>query len=253
MGEEQTMLQRILEIVGGKSVTKKEKKPAQCFTLDFCKIDALIPPTDLISIHHITREAVIFKAGVNLEENSNTTIVINYHPIKKKNVFETFDTEITIINKGQLAEKKFLYKARFVNDSGPEIRKFFQYLSDVENTQLKELVDYHDRREYFRLNRILPVVSKSLKGFKALTKNISCGGLQFTCGGGIKKGDVISLKLDLDDYQADPISLMGEVQWVDESLPGETRVGLRFVELSDDQRKLLFEYIEGIRKMMKSR
>lgn len=247
------MLQRILEIVSGKSDKKKGKKTPQNFTLDFCKIDALIPPDSPIIINHLTRENIIFKADVNLEENSNATIVINYHPIKKKSIFETFDSEITIINKGQLAEKRFLYKARFVNENTPELRKFYQYLNDVENTQLKELVDYHDRRGYYRLNRILPVVSKNLKGYKALTKDISCGGLQFTCSGGIKKGDVIPLKLDLDDYHADPISLMGEVQWVDESLPGETRVGLRFVELSDDQKKLLYDYIESIRKMMKGR
>lgn len=247
------MLQRILEIVSGKSDTKKGKKQPQNFSLDFCKIDALIPPNFPVIIQHLTRDNIIFKSEVNLEENGNAKIVINYHPIKQKSIFETFDAEITIINKGQLAEKKYLYKARFSNENTPELRKFYQYLKDVENTQLKELVDYHDRRGYYRLNRILPVVSKNLKGYKALTKDISCGGLQFTCGGGIKKGDIIPLKLDLDDYHAEPLPLMGEVLWVDESMPGETRVGLRFVELSDDQKKLLYDYIEGIRKMMKGR
>jgi c-di-GMP-binding flagellar brake protein YcgR len=247
------MLQRILEIVSGKSDAKKGKKQAQCFSLDFCKIDALVPPNSPISIQHITRDDVIFKAGIDLEENRDVTIVINYHPIRKKNIFETFDTRILIVNKGQLAEKKYLYKAKFASENDQSLRKFYQYLKDVESTQLQELVDYHDRRECFRLNRILPVVSKSLKGYKALTKNISCGGLQFTCGGGIKKGDVISLKLDLDDYHADPISLTGEVQWVDESMPGEARVGLKFIELSNDQKKLLYDYIEGIRKIMKGR
>jgi len=249
----ETMLQRILEIVSGKSDTRKGKKQPQNFSLDFCKIDALIPPDSPIVISHLTRENIIFKADVNLKEDNNTTIIINYHPIKKKSIFETFDAEINIINKGQLAEKKYLYKARFVNDNSQDIRKFYQYLKDVESTQLKELVDYHDRREYYRLNRILPLVSKSLTGYKALTKNLSCGGLQFTCGGGIKKGDVIQLKLDLDDYHADPIPLKGEVLWVDESMPGETRVGLRFLELEDEQKKMLYDYIEGVRKIIKGR
>ncbi len=242
------MLRRLFGLESGLGKDgKKLKKQAERFSLEFIKINAVIPPDHELLVHYIARDELIFKCSVDLGESQATTVHILYHPIKSRGTTEEFDTPVRIIEKGKLSDTRFLYKTQFVNEDRA-LKNFFQYLKDVESTQLAELVDYHDRRTHYRLNRRLPVVCRDFNGYKGLTRNISCGGLQVTCGGGIKKGEVIEMRLELDDYHADPIVLIGEVCWVVEDDVDGVRVGLRFLELTDEQREMLKSYISSIRK-----
>jgi hypothetical protein len=227
---------------------KKTKKLPEPFSLEFCKMEARIPPNKDANISYVTKEEIIFKSSAELKEGAATALEITYHPIKSKGSKVKFEAVMKITKKGQLGEKWYLYQAQYTNDNDPGLKRFFAYLKEIESTQLAELVDYHERRAHFRLNRVLPVVSKSFKGYKGLTKDISCGGVQVTCGGGIKKGDIVQFRLELDDYHADPIQLSGEITWVVDANPAEVRVGIRFVELEDDTLKLLREYIDSISK-----
>ena len=245
------MLWRIINIVKGKMDEEKGKKSKESFSLEFCKIDALIPPDIESSIQFISSEEIIFKSTSNLEEGGQIDFRISYHPVKPpKASLEVLDTQLKLLKKGQLGTEKFLYKAQYVNKNEPNLKKFFKYLKDIEELQIDKKVDYHDRRVHFRVNRVLPVFSKNLKDYKCLTKNISIGGVMLACSGGIKRGDVISLRLELDDYSQDPLQLMGEVCWVEDTQPNQIHVGIRFVEISDFETKILNNYIESIRKHM---
>jgi hypothetical protein len=241
------MLERFFGL-GKKVDDKKTKKLPEPFSIEFCKMEALIPPNNEANISYVTKEEIIFKSAADLRDGQTFELQISYHPLKAKESTITFATVMKLTKKGQLGEKLYLYQAMYTSDNDPGLKRFFAYLKEIETTQISELVDYHERRAHFRLNRVLPVVSKSFNGYKGLTKDISCGGVQVSCGGGIRKGDVVQLRLELDDYHADPIQLTGEISWVADSNQAEVRVGIRFIEVDEETQKLLREYISSIRK-----
>jgi len=201
----------------------------------------------------VTSEDLIFKSPLELDEGSETTLEITYFPIKaqKDTPTNTVEARVKLLKKGQLAREWFLYKARYVDEKDAELKKFFKYLKQIEATQLEKLVDYHDRREHFRINRVLPVFSKHLREYKCLTKNISSGGIMLACSGGVKKGDVLSIRLELDDYsQEEPLNLEAEVCWIEDSTPHQFLIGLRFLEVGEYERSVLTDYIDSIKKTM---
>lgn len=241
------MLWRIINVVKG--TEGKGKKTKESFSLEFCKIDALIPPDERVPVQYVSVEEIIFKSLQDLKEDSQIPFQITYYPLKPpKAPGETIQTSLTLVKKGQLATSKFLYKAQYSVKNDPGLKKFFKYLKEIEDLQLDKKVDYHDRRIHFRINRILPVFSKDIKEFKCLTRNLSTGGAMLACAGGVKKGDVISMRLELDDYSEDALLLTGEVCWVEDSIPTQIQVGIRFLDVPEHEQKVLHKYIESIKK-----
>lgn len=251
------MLRRILNMVTGKtddtsSDSKKKRKAAEPFSLEFCKVEAKIAPDGDCIIQHITSGELIFKSSRALQEGSQITLQINYFPLKKGQYedFESLDVALCITQKGEVAPDTYLYKCAYVNSNDAKIKLFFKYLKDIETLQLHQKVDYKDRRAHTRVNRVLPVFSKHLKTHKGLTKNISCGGLMLSCGGGVKKGDIITFRLELDDYSVDALDITGEICWIDEKDPNQVLIGIRFINLNENEARIIANYVESIIKTM---
>lgn len=248
------MLWKILRRGKEEKGKAKGKKTSESFSLEFCKIDAVIPPDVECIVNYISNKEIIFKSPADLPEESQIPFRITYYPMQpvKGSSSVTLDAPLRILKKGQLAVSKFLYKAEYTKMSDGGLKRFFKYLLEVEKTQISKLVDYRDRREHFRVNRVLPVFSKNIRDYKCLTKNISTGGIMLACSEGIKKGDVLSLRLELDDYSTDAIQVNGEVCWVEDEKPGSISIGIKFLDIGDEERALLGKYIGSIRKRMEN-
>ncbi|MDQ7821514.1 MAG: PilZ domain-containing protein [Candidatus Eremiobacteraeota bacterium] len=244
------MFWRIVDFVKGRQEKQEKQKSQELFSLEFCKISAIVPPDIEALVQHITRTDIIFKTRAEFKEGEVTPLRIIYHPIEAKGGEEVFATPVKISKKGQLAAQRFLYQASYEGTENAGLKKFFKYLKSIESAQISTLVDYHDRRRHYRLNRVLPVVSKHLKGFKALTRDISSTGLRIACDSGtsVKKGDIISIRLELDDYGTEPLQLNAEICWVADSDPDRMQLGLRFINLTEDEMGVLSCYLEAIRK-----
>lgn len=250
------MIWRLINIVTGNKEEssgsgKKRKTPVEKFSLEFCKIDARIPPDFACFIQHISDEELIFKSSADLAEGAQSPFKITYYPLKGQfEDFESFETPIRVARKGKIADDSYLYKSHYVNINDAGLKAFFKYLRNIEALQLHQKVDYKDRRTHFRVNRVLPVFSKHLNKHKGLTRNISCGGLMLSCGGGVKKGDTINFRLELDDFSVDAMQLNGEVCWVDERDPNQVLIGIRFIDLSEDEARILKNYVDSIKRRM---
>jgi hypothetical protein len=225
------------------------------FSLEFCKLEAGIPPDHEVVIKQVNSEEIIFKSTAALREKEITPFIVIYHPFGGGKSLQPVELlfYIEIHEKGQISDTVALYRAYYVNKKEDGLKCFFQYLKQIEITQLDKLVDYHERRIHFRLNRVLPVYSKHLRGYKALTKDISCSGINLTCGGGIKKGDTISLQLEFDDDNMVPLQVKGEVCWVEDASPQQMRAGIKFLNLDQYEHHMINKYIEEIRKRLESR
>ncbi len=234
---------------------KKSQKTKESFSLEFCKLEAGIPPDHEVVIKQVNAQEIIFKSTASLKEKEKTPFIVIYHPFEAGKVSQPVELLFNIIiqEKGQLTEKVALYKGHYLNKNEEGLKKFFQYLQKIEITQLDKLVDYHDRRIHYRLNRILPIYSRHIKGYKALTRDISCSGANLTCGGGVKKGDIISLQLEFDDENMVPLQLRGEVCWVDNSSPQQVCVGIKFLDLDSHEHTMINKYIVDIRRRLESR
>jgi hypothetical protein len=233
---------------------KKSRKSRESFSLEFIKLEAGIPPDHEVVIKQVTDLEIIFKSTALLKENEKTPMIVIYYPFgsgKKSKPIELL-FYLMITEKGQLSDTIALYRARYIDRNEAGLKQFFQYLQQIEVAQLDKLVDYHERRIYYRLNRVLPIYSKHIKGFKALTKDISCTGANLTCGGGVKKGDIISLQMEFDDETMGPLPLRGQVCWVDESTAPQVRVGIKFLNLEEHEHSILNKYIEDIRRRLEN-
>jgi len=234
---------------------KKHQKTRESFSLEFCKLEAGIPPDHEAVIKQVNGREIIFKSTATLKEKEKTPFIVIYHPFEAGKVSQQEELLFYIIiqEKGQLTENVALYRAHYMDRNEEGLKKFFQYMQKIEITQLDKLVDYHDRRIHYRLNRVLPIYSRHLKGYKALTKDISCSGANVTCGGGVKKGDIISLQLEFDDENMVPLQLRGEICWVDDSSLQQVRAGIRFLDLDKHEHTMIQKYIEDIRKRLENR
>jgi c-di-GMP-binding flagellar brake protein YcgR len=231
---------------------KKSRKTRENFSLEFIKLEAGVPPDHEVVIRQVTDTEIIFKSTASLKEKEKTPLIVIYHPFAPGKKIKPVELlfYVTITEKGQLSDTVALYKASYIDKNEPGLKHFFQYLQQIEVAQLDKLVDYHERRIHYRLNRVLPIYSKHLKGFKGLTRDISSTGVHLSCGGGVKKGDIISLQMEFDDETMMPLHLRGQVCWVDDSLPPQVRVGIKFLDIEEHEQKMLHKYIEDIRKRL---
>lgn len=108
------------------------------------------------------------------------------------------------------------------------------------------------RRNFVRFPVSLPVTFRVLSGdgeeegeeFKGITVDISGGGLQLTASFSPEQGDMVQVRLSLDDSSPRELLLRGEVAW---SYPDHwlrlTRFGIRFTEIDEMERERIISYI----------
>lgn len=111
-----------------------------------------------------------------------------------------------------------------------------------------------ERRRHVRVDVDIPVryiLTKDSSPLTAVqTKNISMGGLCITIAEKLKRGDVISVEIDICAV-SERITAKGEIMWVKEETenndPQGIRrfdIGLEFKELSNRHRKQLFNFLK---------
>jgi len=98
-------------------------------------------------------------------------------------------------------------------------------------------------REYVRINRQISVISSDIPGYKAVTNDISVGGVKLTLSRPILKGKIIKISLDLE-VSNKPFDLEAEVMWVKEIEPNKKyEAGLRFIYSNPEQQQNIEKYI----------
>lgn len=98
-------------------------------------------------------------------------------------------------------------------------------------------------REYVRINRQISVISSDIPGYKAVTNDISVGGVKLTLSRPILKGKIIKISLDLE-VSNKPFDLEAEVMWVKEIEPNKKyEAGLRFIYYNLEQQQNIEKYI----------
>jgi len=113
---------------------------------------------------------------------------------------------------------------------------------------LERASDFEGRRER-RIQKALSLAFKDRSAFiKAYSVNISSGGLFVRTRKPLPKGERFVLKLQLPDL-SEPLKIQSEVAWVREA-EGESGgeasgMGIRFVEMSPEERGVLNNYVEG--------
>lgn len=103
--------------------------------------------------------------------------------------------------------------------------------------------------------KLAQVSDLSESGLSMRVMELSGDGLQFSASdtespaasaslSQIKKGDMISLRLQLDPKRPE-ISVMGRLVWLKKESGGRLRVGLQFVNISEMDRKLIQVYVSA--------
>ncbi len=226
----------------------------ELFLPDLCRMKAVINSGKEVAIYYLSTEEVAFKTDVAIETDQDVPFSITYHRWKPNDVYETLDSAVNINAGGKAEGGTFLYKGQFKPCNDPALERFFDYLRHLSGGKPVEDVqqDADNRRKYFRLDRVLPIMSKDIEGFKALTENISIGGVTLICTGGeVHRGDIIDLRLDLDEYEAIPLNFKAKVCWVVQEDSNKTRVGVEFLDLDEFKRERLSNYIENVQKLFK--
>lgn len=243
---------QLVDVTKGGSEMPGSRKESflEVYSLDLCETEGFISPETSISIYYISSEELAFKSRSSLLLGEEYPLEISYCQKKHKGQPDRVQTRILVVAEGKAPEGYWLYKAEFSRSAGPEIQHFFKFLKNlVEETAAadQKAQDEADRRRGMRILRALSVLSKDLSGFKVITTNISEGGIMFIMSGGdINKGDMIRLRLELDDYLSDPMYVKAEVCWVDASDPENLKVGVEFRELNESQQKVISNYITDV-------
>jgi len=98
-------------------------------------------------------------------------------------------------------------------------------------------------RQYTRINKQIAVISSDIPGYKAITSDISLGGLKLTLSKPLLKGKVIKIALELE-ISSKPFELEAEVMWVKEVEPNKKyEAGLRFIYANPEQQQKIEKYI----------
>ncbi|MFH1854222.1 MAG: PilZ domain-containing protein [Candidatus Omnitrophota bacterium] len=103
-----------------------------------------------------------------------------------------------------------------------------------------------ERRKYIRMDAKIDFTYKirhaSGLSKKAVTKNISPGGIRALMDSFIKKGDWLKLSISLPSVKS-PISAIGKVIWTADEKTGKIDVGVKFEEISPEMKNKFLEYI----------
>ncbi|MDQ7826859.1 MAG: PilZ domain-containing protein [Candidatus Eremiobacteraeota bacterium] len=245
------MLKNILGIFKGPKAEegppeKKQPGKDRLFSLENCRITAVIPPRQRMVIRHMTENGMIFKCALMLAEQEAVTFQLTYFHFDDKKPPQVLELPIMILKKGSVGEKDFLYEAQFLKPRDGGLLKFFEYLSELEKKRQGQ-IDLSERRDSLRQDRVLSVFSKNIKGYKGLTRDLSASGMMVVCDGGLQKGEEIDLSLELDEYGVEPLKLRGEVRWVVVMENEKIRAGIRFLEISRQHRTMIENYVNALK------
>ena len=103
-----------------------------------------------------------------------------------------------------------------------------------------------ERRRYFRLDTDIGFTYK-IKDIltpweKAITKNISPGGIRSLVGRSIKKGDWLELNITLPSMET-PMPAIGKVIWTADEKAGKIDAGIKFEEIEPELKNKFLEHI----------
>lgn len=231
---------------------RSSREAMELFQPDLCRMKTVIQYDKEVTVYFLSTEEVAFKTDVVLEVGQETPLAITYYRLKPIEVNEKVDSAVKITATGKAQGGTFLYKGQFKSDNDSAMETFFDYLRQISSgipVDDREQ-DSENRRRSLRLDRVLPIMSKEIEGFKALTENISLGGVMLLCSGGkINRGDIINLRLDLDEYEALPLQFKAEVCWVVPGKSNKMKVGVEFLDLDETKRERLTQYIENVQKL----
>lgn len=102
----------------------------------------------------------------------------------------------------------------------------------------------NERRGEVRLPRVFRVSSQDFPGYTGTTEDISTRGARIATTGPLEKDLEISFKMDLDDPEIPPMTLLADVKWTARRIDDGYHSGLKFVGMDRTQLKVLDRYIQ---------
>lgn len=102
-----------------------------------------------------------------------------------------------------------------------------------------------ERREDFRLTKVLRATSQYFPKFSATTEDISVSGLRLTTHGGLEREVEIPMTLELDDSRIPPLTVHAVVAWTGEKADGSFQSGLKFTAMHPETERLIKQYIKS--------
>ena len=97
-------------------------------------------------------------------------------------------------------------------------------------------------RSAHRVNCHLCVISKDLPGYRAMTIDLSEGGLQVEAPARVALGNSVLLRLEFDVEDLPPIQASATVAWCSRLESGQYRIGLQFKSLDENATKVIGLY-----------
>jgi hypothetical protein len=100
-----------------------------------------------------------------------------------------------------------------------------------------------------RANRAFRVVSRDLVRFKAMCGDISSSGIRLIADEAIENGKTLELDLDFDDFRFPKVRFHAEVVWCKQRDEKTYWIGMRFLDMQDQERRLLETYVAFVSRM----
>ncbi len=101
-----------------------------------------------------------------------------------------------------------------------------------------------DRRDNVRLPKVVRVTSGDLPGYAGVTEDISVTGSRVSTSGPLETGEIIDLKIELDDPEIPPMTIASQVCWTSRKADNTYHSGLRFQNLDPKKKKMILRYVE---------
>ncbi len=135
------------------------------------------------------------------------------------------------------------YKGK-VRHAPPQVAQWFAPAADgVPAVSKDPPLTVSELRRGRRAVRTFQVVSKDLRTFKALCGDISATGMRIMADEQLDIGRELELDLDFDDFRFPKVRFRCEVVWCRARDGRRFWVGLRFLDVQAEERKLLETYI----------
>jgi hypothetical protein len=110
-------------------------------------------------------------------------------------------------------------------------------------------VEVTEHRVAQRANRAFRVVSRDLVRFKAMCGDISSTGIRLIADEAIEMGKTLELDLDFDDFRFPKVRFKAEVVWCKQRDDKTWWIGLRFLDMQDQEKRLLETYVAFVSRM----
>lgn len=101
-----------------------------------------------------------------------------------------------------------------------------------------------DRRDSVRLPKVVRVTSGDLPGYAGMTEDISVTGSRVSTSAPLETGEILDLKIELDDPEIPPMTIASQVCWTSRKADNTYHSGLRFQDLDPRKKKTILRYVE---------